>query len=104
MELVLAAVSLVLSLLCLGATVFLILHRVEVDDVRSQVRSLSLDVADVVDRLAIWQRRDAARARSVARDDPAGSGANQAQLFQLDGTSRKAAIRQRLAALKGGSQ
>ena len=101
MELVLATVALVLSLVSTAATVYLILHRVEVDDVRSQQRTLSLEVADLVDRLAVWQRRDAARNRAVPRDGAPGSGADQAQLFQLDGPARKAAIRQRLAAMKG---
>ena len=66
MELVFAAISLVLSLVAGGVSVLLFLHKEDIHDVKSKIRGCELELADVVDRLSVWQRRDAARNRKVA--------------------------------------
>jgi len=64
---ILAAVALVLSVVSLGGTIMLILKREDFTNAESNIRTLKLELADVVDRLSVWQRRVASRARSVAR-------------------------------------
>jgi hypothetical protein len=66
MELVFAAVSLVLSLVAGGVSVLLFLHKEDIHDVKSKIRGVELELADITDRLSVWQRRDAARNRKVA--------------------------------------
>ena len=66
MELVFAAVSLVLSLVAGAVSVLLFLHKENIHDVRSKIRGCELELADIADRLSVWQRRDAARNRKVA--------------------------------------
>jgi hypothetical protein len=65
MEWVLGAISLFVSLFSLAACVMLFQNRMETSDVISKVRTLELEVADLVDRLQVWQRRDAARNRRM---------------------------------------
>lgn len=63
MELALAVAALVLSLCAVGVTLALYVHREDFTDARSKLRALELETADLVDRLSVWQRRDAARQR-----------------------------------------
>lgn len=65
MELVFAAISLVLSLVAGGVSVLLFLHKEDIHDVKSKLRGCELELADIADRLSVWQRRDAARNRKV---------------------------------------
>ena len=65
MELVIAAVALAFSMVSAGAAVLLYLHREETHALQSKQRSIELELADIADRLSVWQRRDAARARKV---------------------------------------
>lgn len=74
MELALVSVSLVLSLVACGVTLALFLNREDISDVRSQQRTTTLELADIADRLATWQRRDASRARKVAGTTPDDGG------------------------------
>jgi len=66
MELVFAAISLVLSLIAGGISVLLFLHKEDIHAIQSKVRGCELELADIADRLSVWQRRDAARNRKVA--------------------------------------
>lgn len=74
MELVFAAISLVLSLVAGGVSVLLFLHKEDIHDVKSKIRGCELELADVVDRLSVWQRRDAARNRKVPGEPSNESG------------------------------
>ena len=60
---ILASVALVLSLVAFAGCAILLIKREDNANAEQQVRALSLEVADVVDRLQTWQRRDAARIR-----------------------------------------
>lgn len=77
MELVFAAISLVLSLVAGGVSVLLFLHKEDIHDVKSKLRGCELELADIADRLSVWQRRDAARNRKV----PGGTADEQSGLF-----------------------
>jgi len=70
MELVFAAISLVLSLVAGGVSVLLFLHKEDIHDVKSKLRGVELELADISDRLSVWQRRDAARSRKVSGETP----------------------------------
>jgi hypothetical protein len=72
MELALVTASLVLSLCAVGITVALYVHREDFSDARAQIRSLQLETAELVDRLSVWQRRDAQRQRRSMGGDAAG--------------------------------
>jgi len=74
---ILAAVALVLSVISCAASAMLILKREDIHGIESKLRTHELELADVVDRLSQWQRRDASRARSVAR----GNADEQGRLF-----------------------
>lgn len=63
MELALTVAALVLSLCAAGITLALYVHREDFTDARTKLRALELETADLVDRLSVWQRRDAARQR-----------------------------------------
>lgn len=62
---ILASVALLLSLISAAGVALLLFKREDFANVESQLRTLKLELADVVDRLSVWQRRDAARSRSV---------------------------------------
>lgn len=66
MELALVAVSLVLSIAACGVALTLFLHKESIHDITARQRAIELELADIADRLATWQRRDASRARKVA--------------------------------------
>jgi hypothetical protein len=59
---------LVLSLVAGGVSVLLFLHKEDIHDVKSKIRGVELELADITDRLSVWQRRDAARNRKVASE------------------------------------
>lgn len=65
MELAVIAVSFVLSLAACGVTLALFINRENIHDVIAKQRSIELELADIADRLSVWQRRDASRARKV---------------------------------------
>jgi hypothetical protein len=71
---ILAAVALVLSVISCAASAMLIIKREDIHGIESKLRTQELELADVVDRLSVWQRRDAARARTVARGTPNEQG------------------------------
>jgi hypothetical protein len=82
-ELAVGITALVLSLCSLVVAILLFLHREDTHAIESKQRTLELELADVVDRLSVWQRRDAARGRKVAgppADELGGSEPVQHQL------------------------
>jgi hypothetical protein len=101
---ILAAVSLVLSVIACAGTAMLILKREDIHGIESKLRTHELELADVVDRLSQWQRRDASRARSVAR----GTSDVQGGLFAdqhgggVDGAGQDAKQRLRAVARSRG--
>ena len=89
METVFVVAALVLSLAACGASILLLLKRVDHADLASKVRALELETADLVDRLSVWQRRDAARQRrSVEGAAPVELGGPQPDQHAIGGTTK----------------
>jgi hypothetical protein len=63
-----ASIALVLSLLSAAGVAMLILKREDHANLESKLRNVELELADIVDRLTVWQRRDAGRQRRMAGD------------------------------------
>lgn len=94
MELALVAVSLVFSLAAAGVAIALFINRENLHDVIAKQRSIELELADVVDRLSVWQRRDASRARKLVGGTPdEQSGLFADQHGGGNGAAGKAALR-----------
>lgn len=68
MEVIFATLALAISICSGVVTVLLYLHRENTSEFTSKVRALELETADLVDRLSVWQRRDASRQRKVGSD------------------------------------
>jgi len=99
-ETILSVLALVASVISLTLSAYTLLNRQDskgtVDEIASAVRILKLDVDDVVDRLSVWQRRDAGRKRQAV-DGGAGAepgGVHQSgDLFGGAGVDRKSQLR-----------
>ena len=88
MEVILASLALAFALVSGGVSILLYLHREDIHGIASKIRNLELETADLVDRLSVWQRRDASRQRKVGGDAPAEFGGLQPDQHQLVSNSR----------------
>lgn len=77
MELAIATAALILSVCAAGISIMLLLKREDVSAIEAKQRSIELELTDVVDRLQVWQRRDASRQRAVVRNATAELGGSE---------------------------
>lgn len=98
---VVALLGFVLAMAACGGVAYLLTRVQDDNDTRSKLRNLDLELADLGDRLSVWQRRDAARQRRGVPGDAGAVGPDGAvvQPGQLDPSARKRALRARAAQL-----
>lgn len=80
---ILAVAALILSVLSAAGVALLISKREDHANVESKIRTIELELADLVDRLSVWQRRDAARQRRLPGGTPDELGGPQPVQHQL---------------------
>lgn len=70
LDLLNAALS--IAALCVSMVLFVTREKRKDDDaeIRSKLRNVELETADLVDRLSTWQRRDASRQRRIPSESP----------------------------------